>query len=105
MNRMARVERLTHETQIMVELDLDGIGVVEVGTGVPFFDHMLSSNRNGGSTMSMPSGAPATPASLSSDLISVTASRMRPASGATAPRKPRNPGRQFSSGSHVEYSL
>src|SRR6266851_5418954 len=41
MNRVARVERLTHETQIMVELDLDGIGVVEVGTGVPFFDHML----------------------------------------------------------------
>jgi imidazoleglycerol-phosphate dehydratase len=41
-NRVARVERLTHETQIMVELDLDGIGVVEVGTGVPFFDHMLA---------------------------------------------------------------
>ena len=35
MNRVARVERLTHETQIMVELDLDGIGVVEVATGVP----------------------------------------------------------------------
>ncbi len=34
MNRVARVERLTRETQIMVELDLDGIGVVEVGTGV-----------------------------------------------------------------------
>ena len=42
MNRMARVERLTRETQIMVELDLDGIGVVEVDTGVPFFDHMLA---------------------------------------------------------------
>ena len=42
MNRAARVERLTGETQIMVELDLDGIGVVEVGTGVPFFDHMLA---------------------------------------------------------------
>jgi imidazoleglycerol-phosphate dehydratase len=42
MNRVARVERLTHETQIMVEIDLDGIGVVEVGTGVPFFDHMLA---------------------------------------------------------------
>ena len=41
-NRVARVERLTHETQIMVELDLDGIGIVEVGTGVPFFDHMLA---------------------------------------------------------------
>ena len=42
MSRVARVERLTHETQIMVELDLDGIGVVEVGTGVPFYDHMLA---------------------------------------------------------------
>ena len=41
-SRVARVERLTRETQIMVELDLDGIGVVEVGTGVPFFDHMLA---------------------------------------------------------------
>ena len=28
-NRVARVERLTHETQLMVELDLDGIGIVE----------------------------------------------------------------------------
>ena len=55
--------------------------------------------------MSMPSGASSTPASASSDLISVTASRIRPASGATAPRKPRKPGRQFSSGSHCEYSL
>src|SRR5438270_11887628 len=42
MNRTSRVERLTHETQILVELDLDGIGVVEVGTGVPFVDHMLA---------------------------------------------------------------
>jgi len=40
--RLARAERLTHETQILVELDLDGIGVVEVSTGVPFFDHMLA---------------------------------------------------------------
>ncbi|MBV9448353.1 MAG: imidazoleglycerol-phosphate dehydratase HisB [Streptosporangiaceae bacterium] len=40
--RLARVERLTHETQILAELDLDGIGVVEVSTGVPFFDHMLA---------------------------------------------------------------
>ena len=42
MNRVARVERLTQETQILVEIDLDGIGVVEVATGVPFFDHMLA---------------------------------------------------------------
>ena len=42
MGREARVERLTQETQILVELNLDGIGAVEVSTGVPFFDHMLA---------------------------------------------------------------
>ncbi len=42
MNRVARRERLTKETQVLVELDLDGVGVVDVGTGVPFFDHMLA---------------------------------------------------------------
>jgi imidazoleglycerol-phosphate dehydratase len=36
------VERLTKETQVLVELDLDGTGLTEVGTGVPFFDHMLA---------------------------------------------------------------
>jgi len=41
-NRTARVERNTRETQILVELDLDGTGKVEVATGVPFFDHMLA---------------------------------------------------------------
>jgi imidazoleglycerol-phosphate dehydratase len=47
--RKARVERLTHETQILVELDIDGIGVVEVATGVPFFDHMLAQlGKHGG---------------------------------------------------------
>jgi imidazoleglycerol-phosphate dehydratase len=42
MSRVARLERLTKETQVLVELDLDGVGVVDVGTGVPFFDHMLA---------------------------------------------------------------
>lgn len=47
--RRARIERLTHETQILVELDLDGIGLVEVSTGVPFFDHMLGQlGKHGG---------------------------------------------------------
>lgn len=41
-DRTARVERLTRETQVIVDLDLDGTGKVEVGTGVPFFDHMLA---------------------------------------------------------------
>ncbi len=41
MSRRGRAERLTSETQVSVELDLDGIGKVDVTTGVPFFDHML----------------------------------------------------------------
>jgi imidazoleglycerol-phosphate dehydratase len=40
--RRARVERNTKETDIVVELDLDGAGQVDVDTGVPFYDHMLT---------------------------------------------------------------
>jgi imidazoleglycerol-phosphate dehydratase len=40
--RRARVERTTKESEIVVELDLDGTGVVHVDTGVPFYDHMLT---------------------------------------------------------------
>jgi imidazoleglycerol-phosphate dehydratase len=40
--RSARVERATKESSVFVELDVDGTGKVEVDTGVPFFDHMLS---------------------------------------------------------------
>jgi imidazoleglycerol-phosphate dehydratase len=42
LNRRARVERKTKESDIVVELDLDGTGRVAVDTGVPFFDHMLT---------------------------------------------------------------
>lgn len=42
MQRRARVERNTKETDIVVELDLDGTGQVDVDTGVPFYDHMLT---------------------------------------------------------------
>jgi imidazoleglycerol-phosphate dehydratase len=41
-SRTARVERVTTETQVLVELDLDGTGKAGVETGVPFFDHMLA---------------------------------------------------------------
>ena len=41
--RRARIERKTKESDIVVELDLDGAGVVDIDTGVPFFDHMLTS--------------------------------------------------------------
>ena len=39
--RLARVERGTKETQISVEVNLDGEGRAELATGVPFLDHML----------------------------------------------------------------
>jgi imidazoleglycerol-phosphate dehydratase len=41
-SRTGRVSRETKETQLLVELDLDGPGPVEAETGVPFFDHMLA---------------------------------------------------------------
>lgn len=41
MSRTARVERTTAESKVLVELDLDGRGVVDVETGVGFYDHML----------------------------------------------------------------
>lgn len=43
MTRRAKVERKTRESEIVVEIDLDGTGVVDIDTGVPFFDHMLGS--------------------------------------------------------------
>jgi imidazoleglycerol-phosphate dehydratase len=40
--RKAHIERETGETQISVQLDLDGSGQWTIDTGVGFFDHMLS---------------------------------------------------------------
>ena len=40
--RKARVTRLTQETRINVDLDLDGKGRASIATGIPFFDHMLT---------------------------------------------------------------
>ena len=40
-SRTARVERLTKETSIAVEVNLDGEGAYDVSTGMGFLDHML----------------------------------------------------------------
>ena len=42
MARTSHVKRSTSETQIEVKLNLDGSGIQEIETPVPFLDHMLS---------------------------------------------------------------
>ena len=42
MSREAVIERTTSETSIRTRLDLDGTGVSNVRSGIPFFDHMLT---------------------------------------------------------------
>ncbi|MDP9418269.1 MAG: imidazoleglycerol-phosphate dehydratase HisB [Actinomycetota bacterium] len=42
MSRTGRVERTTKESSVLVEVDLEGRGTVEVATGVGFYDHMLA---------------------------------------------------------------
>jgi imidazoleglycerol-phosphate dehydratase len=42
MPRTARIDRKTAETEISLELNLDGSGQANVATGVGFFDHMLT---------------------------------------------------------------
>ena len=42
MARTARIQRKTTETDISLELNLDGSGQAQIDTGVGFFDHMLT---------------------------------------------------------------
>ena len=42
MSREAVIERTTSETSIRTRLNLDGTGVSNVRSGIPFFDHMLT---------------------------------------------------------------
>jgi imidazoleglycerol-phosphate dehydratase len=47
--RVAIQERSTAETSVAVDLAVDGTGRVEVETGIPFFDHMLTQfGKHGG---------------------------------------------------------
>src|SRR6478736_10396706 len=49
MSRFARIEGNTKESEVLVEFELDGTGVTEISTGVPFYDHMLAQlGRHGG---------------------------------------------------------
>ena len=40
--RHARITRSTKETRISLRLNIDGSGKAVIGTGIPFFDHMLT---------------------------------------------------------------
>ncbi len=49
MSRIATRSRVTNETSIEVSIDLDGTGVTDISTGIPFYDHMLDQlGRHGG---------------------------------------------------------
>tara|TARA_Y100001970_G_scaffold294127_1_gene447264 strand:+ start:113280 stop:113891 length:612 start_codon:yes stop_codon:yes gene_type:complete len=40
-SRLAQIERVTKETKIITEINLDGNGSYDIKTGIGFFDHML----------------------------------------------------------------
>src|ERR1043166_3664050 len=40
--RSAKITRKTAETQIALDLNIDGQGRAKIATGIPFFDHMLT---------------------------------------------------------------
>jgi imidazoleglycerol-phosphate dehydratase len=46
---MANVDRTTKETSIELAIDIDGSGITDVSTGIPFYDHMLEQvGKHGG---------------------------------------------------------
>ena len=49
MSRSGSVHRTTKETSIELEIELDGAGVTDISTGIPFYDHMLDQvGKHGG---------------------------------------------------------
>ena len=42
MQRQCEIERITNETNIRAQLTLEGSGLHDIQTGIPFFDHMLT---------------------------------------------------------------
>ena len=49
MSRTGSVERVTKESSVFVELDLDGSGRCDISTGIGFYDHMLEQlGKHGG---------------------------------------------------------
>ncbi len=49
MSRSGTVHRVTKETSIDLTIEIDGSGVTEVSTGIPFYDHMLDQvGKHGG---------------------------------------------------------
>lgn len=42
MSRVSEIHRKTNETDINLKLDIDGLGLSNIKTGVGFFDHMLT---------------------------------------------------------------
>jgi len=47
--RTAEITRRTKETDISIRLTLDGKGITQISTGIPFFDHMLEAMARHGS--------------------------------------------------------
>jgi imidazoleglycerol-phosphate dehydratase len=49
MSRSGTVHRVTKETSIDLTIEIDGSGVTDVSTGIPFYDHMLDQvGKHGG---------------------------------------------------------